>query len=146
VLEAITAETLQPRQQAFVTEADLPKADHNTAGLDEIRAVNVTRNHPNHIEIEVVAGKTKHLVVADTFLPGWHATINGNETTIIRCNHSQRMIVLPETACQVVFTYEAPGLKLGFWMMLIATVIAFAAWLLLIRRKRPAQAMTQTQE
>ncbi|MFT6079941.1 MAG: hypothetical protein ACJAQZ_002000 [Planctomycetota bacterium] len=146
VLEAITAETLQPRQQAFVTEADLPKADHNTARLDEIRAVNVTRNHPNHIEIEVVAGKTKHLVVADTFLPGWHATINGNETTIIRCNHSQRMIVLPETACQVVFTYEAPGLKLGFWMMLIATVIAFAAWLLLIRRKRPARAMTQTQE
>ncbi|MFT4514943.1 MAG: hypothetical protein ACI91B_003656 [Planctomycetota bacterium] len=146
VLQAITAETLRPRQQAFVTDADLPKDVEITAVLDEIRAVNVTRNHPSHIEIEVAEGKTKHLVVADTFLPGWHATIDGKEATIIRCNHSQRMVVLPETACHVVLTYEAPGLMLGFWMMLSATVSAFATWALFRRHRRPAQAMTQAQE
>ena len=146
VLQAITAETLQPRQQAFVTDADLPKDVEITAVLEEIRSVNVTRNDPSHIEVEVAAGQTKHLVVADTFLPGWHATIDGKETTIIRCNHSQRLLVLPETACHVVFTYEAPGLKLGFWLMLIATVTASATWLLLKRQQRPAQALTQAQE
>ena len=106
----------------------------------------MTLNNPSHIEVDVAAGKAKHLVIADTFLPGWHATIDGKETTVIRCNHSQRLIVLPETECHVALTYQAPGLMLGIWMMLFATVSAFATWAVLARRKPRQHAVTQAQE
>lgn len=146
VLAAITTDTLQPRKQAFVTNADLPKNIEITPALNELRSVNVTLNNPSHIEVDVAAGKAKHLVIADTFLPGWHATIDGKETTVIRCNHSQRLIVLPETECHVALTYQAPGLMLGIWMMLFATVSAFATWAVLARRKPRQHAVTQAQE
>lgn len=145
VLQAITAQSLQPRLQAYVTDKDLPDGVAITPVRAEIRAVEVTRNDPSHIEIEVGAGQAKHLVIADTFLPGWRASIDGEPSPIIRCNHSQRLVVLPETPCRVVLTYSAPGLMLGFWVMLIATVFASATWLLFGRRTRRAQANAQAQ-
>ena len=89
--------------------------------------------------IDVAPGDTTHLVMIDTFLPGWSATIDGKPSEIIRCNHSQRMVVIPKSACQVVITYEAPGLRLGLILMILATLLAITAWLLVSRKGQRAE-------
>lgn len=144
VLAAITSDKLQP-STVHVTAQDANGLDDVPAATDE-RAITVVDNVPDRIAIDVAAGSARHLVIADTFLPGWHATIDGEPVDIVRCNHSQRLVVLPETACQVVLAYEAPGLATGLWLALIATVSAFAAWPLTRGRRRSASAATQAQE
>lgn len=139
VLAAITSRTLQPRRQAYVVRSELPTDVQKTTPIEEDRTVTFARNDANHIEIDVAAGKTRHLVLADTYLPGWTATIDGKPSDLIRCNHCQRLVVLPRTACRVTFTYEPPGLMLGVILMLIGTLSAIAACWLLLRRQQRAQ-------
>jgi len=139
VLAAITARTLQPRRQAYVVSSELPTDVRATTPIEADRTVTFVRNDANHIEIEVGAGKTRHLVLADTYLPGWTATIDGNASEVIRCNHCQRLVVLPETACLVTFDYEPPGLMLALILMLLGTVSAIAAWWLWRRRQHREQ-------
>ena len=110
------------------------------------RAITFTRDDPTQIEIDVAAGAAHHLVMIDTFLPGWRATIDGEATDVVRCNHSQRMIVLPRTACHVTIRYEAPGLMLGFAVMLIGTLLAISAWWLTRSRQRRTPAPVQAQD
>lgn len=139
VVAAITANTLVPRRQAYVVAAELPESAPTTSFVDELRALKVVRDDPCHIVIDVAPGDATHLVMIDTFLPGWSATIDGKTTEIVRCNHSQRMITIPKSACQVVITYEAPGLILGFLVMIFATLLAIAAWFLVPRKAQPVE-------
>ncbi len=136
VLAAITARTLQPRRQAYVVSSELPTDVLATTPIEVDRTVTFARNDANHIELDVGAGETRHLVLADTYLPGWTATIDGKATDLIRCNHYQRLVVLPEAACRVTFAYNPPGLMPGVILMLLGTVSALAACWLLRRRER----------
>ena len=135
VVAAITSDSLKPKRQAYVVASELPASIDPSARAGEERAATYTRNDPTHIEIDVAAGDARYLVVADTFLPGWQAAIDGRAAPLIRCNHCQRLVVLPTTACRVTMTYSAPGLALGFVLALAATVFAGAGWWLLRRRQ-----------
>ena len=84
--------------------------------------------------LEVTAGSARALVLTDTFLSGWEATIDGTPTDIVRCNHSQRLVVLPERACRVCFTYRAPGLLAGVVLAAVASLLAALGWRMLGRR------------
>ena len=141
VLAAVTAETLQPDAQVFAKTGDLPDGLTSTpTPVDEAkRAVRFVHEHPSHIELDVAVGRARYLVLADTFLPGWHATIDGVATEVLRGNHSQRFVVLPETACRVTFAYRAPGLLAGLLLFAFATVSMIATWWLLRRRHAARQ-------
>lgn len=147
VLAAITDQTLQPRSQAYVVASELPDGiTATTPSQSEARAITMTRDDATYIELDVAAGHARHLVMIDTFLPGWQATIDGAPAPVVRCNHSQRLLALPTTTCHVTLRYAAPGLMMGLTVMLFATLCTIAASLLYVRRRRRAQAPVQTQE
>jgi len=136
VLAQLISRTLKPKHQAFVVRSELPEGITESQAIAEDRAVSFVRNDPSHIELDVAAGKAQHLVLGDTYLPGWTATIDGEPTDVIRCNHCQRLVVLPQTACRVTFRYQAPGLMMGSVLMLLGTLSAIAAMWWLRRRER----------
>ena len=54
------------------------------------------------------------LVIADTWMPGWTATVDGRPVPVLRGNQSQRVIPLPEPGRHVVsLEYCPPGLVSG---------------------------------
>jgi hypothetical protein len=69
---------------------------------------------PDRPALEVTTQAPGLLVMADTWMPGWTARVDGRPTTIFRGNHAQRVIPL-ETAGQHVISldYRPPGLGLG---------------------------------
>ena len=134
VLEAITAETLQPKSQAYVVASELPPEIDRAPASANSREVTVVRNDPTHVEIDVGAGEARHLVIADTHLTGWRASIDGEPAPLLRCNHCQRLVNLPATACRVTLSYSAPGLSVGVGLALFATILAAAGWW--FRRRR----------
>lgn len=143
VLSAITSTALRPMRQAYAVGSEVPAGMATTAVIEGERQVTFARNDSTHLELHVAAGKAHHLVIADTYLSGWHATIDGEPTQLIRCNHCQRLVKLPENACRVTLTYEAPGLKLGLILMLGATAAAFVGGWLVWRRRRSLQPNTR---
>jgi len=141
VLDALTATTLRPAAQAYVVAGELEAPIAPAPDGAAPRQVTFVADHASHIELHCASGEGRALVLADTFLSGWRATVDGREVPIVRCNHSQRLVEVPTTACRVVFTYEAPGLMLGLWLAVFATVCAIATWQLVryrMRRELPA--------
>jgi hypothetical protein len=110
--------------------ADAPDSVHPT--VDEIgdastsatagRAV-VTREDARELVIDADAPANGFLLVADTFYPGWTATVDGAPTPIYRANHSVRGIQLSKGHHDVRFVYDAPGFTRGLQISLVSTVL-----------------------
>ncbi|MAD34880.1 MAG: hypothetical protein CMJ88_14140, partial [Planctomycetes bacterium] len=145
VLTALTAEALDPAAQAYVVRSDLPATAGPTVGATATsakpRAVTFVRDDPARIELDVAAGPGRALVLSDAFLPGWSVSIDGEPAEALRCNHSQRLVLVPARACRVVWTYRAPGLDLGLAIALAGAAAAVAV-MLLIRRRRARPLIT----
>jgi len=81
----------------------------------------------SRIEIETKSSDCSILLLADSFVPGWKAYIDGKETEILAANINQKAIVLPKGKHQVLFEYEPAGFKKG---LIITTATVFLAILL----------------
>ncbi len=67
---------------------------------------------------------------------GWTAKVNGADAKIYRVNEGFMAVVAPEGACEIVFEFETPGLKLGLIITLITvTLIAVYLGAVSIKRK-----------
>ena len=75
---------------------------------------------PERVEVDVDAKVPAYLVLADTYDPGWSATVDGRPSTIRLAFAAFRRFIVKEGRQRVVFTYEPAGFRLGlgFWTTL----------------------------
>jgi Bacterial membrane protein YfhO len=99
-----------------VDEIEIAPGDTPAAGG---RAV-ITREDSRQIVIDAEAPANGFLLLADTFYPGWTATVDGTRTPIYRANHSVRGIQLPRGRHEVRFSYDAPGYIRGLQITLLS--------------------------
>jgi len=138
VVAALADPQVAPRAAALVVTAEEP-ANARSAPVDAPpRDVRFVTDLPGTIELRVAAGDAPWLVLADTFLPGWSATIDGEPAAIVRANHAQRAVAIPERACTVRFTYTSPGLAAGSLLAGIATLALVVLFVRTTRRDRAA--------
>jgi hypothetical protein len=141
VLQALLAVDLQPAQQAFATAADVDAGGITAAGGDgaptpaAAREVRFVADRRSEIELAVAAGSEPWLVLTDTWLPGWSATVDDAPAQLVRTNHSQRLLRLPAAACRVRFTYAAPGLAVGLLLAGLAAASLLGIAFVVVRRR-----------
>lgn len=99
--------------------------------------VTETHRSPDRLEFRVVAESPQLLVVADTFHPGWEATINGRPAPILPANLAFRGVAVPPGTSTVVMRFRPPLITAGAW---ISGLTILAVGLLQIRR--PAESPT----
>lgn len=130
VLTALLQPDFAPRRVAHACAADLPADLPAAAAVDAPpRAVTFAVDLPTRIELDVAAGAQPWLLLADAWLPGWSATVDGAATTIHRADHGFRLVPLGPGACRVALAYRAPGLAGGAIAALVALVtLAALAW------------------
>jgi len=75
------------------------------------------------------------LVLTDTFYPGWHASVDGKDTTIHRANGLFRAVRVPAGRCRVVFEYSPASVHLGAILSALAA-LCLLGFPLLARRSR----------
>ncbi len=99
---------------------------------------------PNEIVVRATAARPMLLVLADNFAPGWTATVDGRDAPVVRANHTLRAVALDAGAHEVVFRYEAPGLRRGLAISVAATLllalVAVGAGAAELRARRPTLA------
>ncbi|MFN8534770.1 MAG: oligosaccharide flippase family protein [Dehalococcoidia bacterium] len=96
-------------------------------------AAMITRYEPNRVEILATAETPAMLVLADTYFPGWRATIDDQDVPIYRANGLFRAIELPPGEHRVVFRYSPFTFQIGAYLSLIGLFaivlgLGYAAW------------------
>lgn len=108
--QLIVAGKIDPRREVVLQDpaaaqviASLPGGEGDGESPGDARIV-VDRS--TEVVIEATAPRGGLLLLADTFYPGWEATVDGRPTTIMRANVAHRAVELPPGAHRVVFAFR----------------------------------------
>lgn len=135
------AETPGDRSQVLTRLAD-PSFDPFSAVTLEGAAPTQGRGHvvtssikfvahaPNRIEMRTESDKAGYLVLNESYYPGWHAFVDGQETRVYRANHEFKAIELPGGSHRVVFSFSPTSFAAGLTVTLttLAAAMVFLLW------------------
>ena len=122
---AMLAEDFDPNRVMVLADAPASLEDNReviTGGSAE-----VTRETQHEVEVTVFAPADGFLLLADTYYPGWTATVDDRPTPLYRANLSVRGVEVSAGSHMVRFHYEMPGLAMGARI----TVVSLALLLML---------------
>jgi uncharacterized membrane protein YfhO len=93
---------------------------------------------PSRVEIEYTMQTAGFIVLADSWDPGWRASVNGENTGVLIANHAFRAVAVPAGVGKVVFTYHPRSFRIGLYsagFSLVTLIFMGAAPLILHRNK-----------
>ena len=103
----------------------LPAAIAGEGGSGTAR---ITGEGATWIDVTVDAPAAGYLLLADTYYPGWSATINGTAASILRANISSRVVAVGAGQHVVHMTYDPPGFAAG-WRISAVAFAVMIVWL-----------------
>jgi hypothetical protein len=142
---ALLALSDRARDRIIVEDPDRPVPE-SASGSGSARIV---RDDPEHIEIEATIDgpRPAYLFLADTFDPGWTATVDGEPAPIRPAYIAFRAVAVGPGAHTVVFRYEPVGFRAGLALSAVGATLAI---LMLIgsgrRSRRPGAADPEPDE
>ena len=105
---------------------------------DDAQAVSLEteRPQPEHLIVRLESPTPHVLIFAETFIPGWEATLDGEPTEIWRANAYYQAVWVPAGTHEIVFRYQPVAFRFGVVIALIALPALGFLWFLpaLIRR------------
>lgn len=118
---------LDPRKEVLLERDILPAGPRQ-----EFTPARRIEDTPNRVALEVEIEKPGYLVLADSWYPGWTATVDDQPATILHADLAFRAIALPKPGRHlVVFRYFPPGLIAGLAISTatVAGLVFYAIWL-----------------
>jgi hypothetical protein len=103
-----------------------------TPGADD--DATLVADRPEDVRIDVTTSCPAHLVLADSWFPGWTATIDGIPTTILRADYAFRAVAVPAGRHEVRFVYAPRSVAIGLALSLVGLVVTLC---LLVVPTRP---------
>ncbi len=88
------------------------------------------------VVIEAETSAPGVLMLNDTNYPGWRATVDGKQTSVLQADYLFRGVIVPAGKSIVEFSYKPTSFRLGAAISAVALVVLAAAAALLRRRKR----------
>ncbi len=139
LVEALRDPAWNPARTVILTGNSSP------SGLAEAfssGSVSVVRELPAERRFRVVTDAPAYLVFAETWYPGWSATVNGARVPLLRANLAFQAVAVPAGESEVVFRYRINHFAAGAGVSALALLLALA--LLSVRsrclRSRPTSA------
>lgn len=98
----------------------------------------LTRDEPEHVAGALEVSRPCLVLLADTFAPGWTATLDGQLMPLVAADGALRAVPVPPGKHTLSLDYRAPGLDLG----LVVSALALLGWFTLFAlARRPAMAV-----
>lgn len=117
--QVLDGSKFNPFQEVIIHEgADDTISLPSGSALRKVNMVEFIENSPRQIVIEAETSDLNWLVLADTYYPGWRASVNNAPTKIYRANYMMRAVVLPPGKNKIVFTFRPAW----FWPSLVITL------------------------
>jgi hypothetical protein len=130
LLATLSAETFDPLSDSFV-EGPPPfvAADDAPRG----HAATFVRDDETDVELDVSLERPGLVVLADSFYPGWYATVDGAPAPIVATNHLFRGVPAPVGSHRVRFVYAPASVRVGGAVSVLGIVVL--GWLALGGRR-----------
>ncbi len=96
----------------------------NFSGSQDVGTAQITNETPLDVSIHVQSPGGGVLILADTYYPGWQATLDSQSATIYRANVNFRAVVVPVGEHTVRFVYRPLSFLVGAGISL-ASLIGF---------------------
>jgi hypothetical protein len=123
LLPILARASFDPLVESFVEGPGLAFADGAPARGS---VATIVRDDPNVVEVDATLAAPGLVVLADTYYPGWTATVDGAAAPILATNHLVRGVPAPAGAHRIRFAYRPRSLALGAALSLL-TALALAA-------------------
>jgi uncharacterized membrane protein YfhO len=94
----------------------------------------ILQDGPNRVTIRAALDTPGYLVLADTWYPGWRATVDGEPVEILRANYGFRAVRLEAGEHTVEMVYRPASVLVG-GALSIAALAVIAVGLVLARKK-----------
>jgi uncharacterized membrane protein YfhO len=126
----LTSAQFDAERQAVVqdAEANLP------ADAAPSTNVRIVERGNNRVVLQASLDRPGLLVLSEGFYPGWRASVDRTEATILRTNVMMRGVVLPRGEHEIVFEFRSTAIRLGF----LVSFVGIAGVVSLRRRLRTA--------
>jgi uncharacterized membrane protein YfhO len=82
--------------------------------------VQVSQPAPDRLDARVTASSGGWLVFQEQWYPGWKATVNGADASVVRVDHVFRAVAVPPGDSIVRTKYEPGSLRIGAAITLLA--------------------------
>lgn len=83
----------------------------------------VVASEPDRVVVRVRANADRYLILADSYFPGWHATVDGEPVPIHRANYLFRAVRVPGGDHTVTWEYRPASLYVGASISLVAVIV-----------------------
>jgi hypothetical protein len=131
VVQISNPQSLIPNLQSPTSNRALP-----VTSIGAKDAIQSLQDSSNAVTIHAESESGGFLVLADTFYPGWQATLDGTPVEILRANHAFRAIVFPPGEHTVVFRYEPLSFRVGGAISLVTLAGLIGALIAVSLRRR----------
>ncbi|MEO8288880.1 MAG: YfhO family protein [Chloroflexota bacterium] len=112
-MKALTWGQMRGYEAMVEAPADAVASIQHAADKSSPGAVAVSDYTPGHVRLEVDAARPSLLVVAESYYPGWHATMDGQPTVTLRANYLSQGVVVPQGKHTIELKYEPDSFKYG---------------------------------
>jgi hypothetical protein len=132
MLAALADPAFDPTTEVLLEHSDpntwspMSSLPHSASGVEYQIALQDT---PNGVTIHAGLDAPGYLVVADTWYPGWRATVDGEEVELLRANYVFRAVLLGAGDHVVRMLYQPLWLRAGAVLSLGTLVVASVAGL-----------------
>jgi len=109
MLAALASPVFDPTAEVLL-EQPVPGIQHPASS---IQCQVTLQDTPNGVTIHAVLDTPGYLVLADTWYPGWQATVNGVPTEVLRANYAFRAVWLEAGEHVVEFVYRPRAVMAG---------------------------------
>ncbi len=130
LLRVISRREFDPLAESYVEGDPLPA----TPGAPRGHPATFVRDDEGEVELEATLGQRGLVVLADSFYPGWHATVDGRPAPILATNHLFRGVVVDAGTHRVRFVYAPASVRIGAALSALALLVV--VWLLRGRQLR----------
>ncbi len=99
-------------------------------------AVTITEYGLNEVRLQAEMAAPGFVVLADSYYPGWKATVSGEATPIYQADYLLRAVYAPEGSHEIVFTFRPPDFIVGGLISAATLALIAIALLVAIYRMR----------
>jgi hypothetical protein len=122
LLRAMSRHDFDPLAESFVEGDPLPFQP----GAPRGHAARFVRDDEAEVELEATLERPGLVVLADSFYPGWHATVDGRPAPILATNHLFRGVPVEAGTHRVRFVYAPASLRWGAGSSALALVVVLS--------------------
>jgi uncharacterized membrane protein YfhO len=117
----------QPQTMPLI-ETSRPPTVPSTSPAEPAQ-VKIISETTTEVNIAVQTSTAGYVLLADTFYPGWKASVDNHATPVLRANGAQRAVFVEAGQHQVCFQYAPASIRLGALISVATITLCLGHWL-----------------